>query len=116
GPLEVEKLKLQIARLRRMQFGRSSEKIARTIEQTPHVGLKRCNTKKARATKDRARSGPVLSVGLRFQTGFPVCALCCKTRRMADSNVVIRKKRSPGGKLQSSVFRLELEWQQDIDE
>jgi Transposase C of IS166 homeodomain len=31
--LEVEKLKLQIARLRRMQFGRSSEKIARTIEQ-----------------------------------------------------------------------------------
>jgi transposase len=31
--LEVEKLKLQIARLRRLQFGRSSEKIARTIEQ-----------------------------------------------------------------------------------
>jgi transposase len=31
--LEVEKYKLQIARLRRMQFGRSSEKIARTIEQ-----------------------------------------------------------------------------------
>src|SRR6266699_2653570 len=31
--LEVEQLKLQIARLRRMQFGRSSEKIERTIEQ-----------------------------------------------------------------------------------
>ena len=31
--LEVEKLQLQIARLRRLQFGRSSEKIARTIEQ-----------------------------------------------------------------------------------
>ena len=31
--LEVEKLRLQIARLKRMQFGRSSEKIARTIEQ-----------------------------------------------------------------------------------
>jgi transposase len=31
--LEVENLKLQIARLRRMQFGRSSEKVARTIEQ-----------------------------------------------------------------------------------
>jgi transposase len=31
--LEIEKLKLQIARLRRAQFGRSSEKIARTIEQ-----------------------------------------------------------------------------------
>src|SRR5262245_66638358 len=29
---EVEKLKLQIARLQRMQFGRSSEKVARTIE------------------------------------------------------------------------------------
>ena len=31
--LEIEKYKLQIARLRRMQFGRSSEKIARAIEQ-----------------------------------------------------------------------------------
>jgi transposase len=31
--LEIEKLKLQIARLRRAQFGRSSEKIAHTIEQ-----------------------------------------------------------------------------------
>ncbi len=31
--LEIEKLKLQIARLRRAQFGRSSEKIERTVEQ-----------------------------------------------------------------------------------
>ena len=31
--LEIEKLQLQIARLRRVQFGRSSEKITRTIEQ-----------------------------------------------------------------------------------
>jgi transposase len=31
--LEIEKYKLQIARLQRMQFGRSSEKIARTIDQ-----------------------------------------------------------------------------------
>ena len=31
--LEIEKLKLQIARLRRQQFGRSSEKMAREIEQ-----------------------------------------------------------------------------------
>lgn len=31
--LEIEKLKLQIARLRRMQFGRSSERITRQIEQ-----------------------------------------------------------------------------------
>ena len=31
--LEIEKLKIQIARLRRQQFGRSSEKIARVIEQ-----------------------------------------------------------------------------------
>jgi len=31
--LEIEKLKLHIARLRRAQFGRSSEKIARTLEQ-----------------------------------------------------------------------------------
>ncbi len=31
--LEIEKLEAQIARLRRMQFGRSSEKIASEIEQ-----------------------------------------------------------------------------------
>ena len=31
--LEIEKLKLQIAKLRRMQFGRSSERITRQIKQ-----------------------------------------------------------------------------------
>src|ERR1700694_405513 len=31
--LEIEKLELQIARLRRAQFGRSSEKMERTLEQ-----------------------------------------------------------------------------------
>src|ERR1700759_466802 len=31
--LEIEKLKFQIAKLRRMQFGRSSEKVTRRIEQ-----------------------------------------------------------------------------------
>src|SRR5277367_3824251 len=31
--LEIEKLKCQIAKLRRMQFGRSSERITRQIEQ-----------------------------------------------------------------------------------
>ena len=31
--LEIEKFKLQIAKLRRMQFGRSSERITRRIEQ-----------------------------------------------------------------------------------
>ena len=50
--------------------------------------------------------------------GFPVCALCCKTRRMTDSNVVIRKKRGRPRIGQTPVvsFRLDLEWQQDIDE
>ena len=31
--LEIEKLRFQIARLRRVQFGRSSERITRQIEQ-----------------------------------------------------------------------------------
>ena len=31
--LEIEKLRFQIAKLRRMQFGRSSERITRQIEQ-----------------------------------------------------------------------------------
>ncbi|NGO56025.1 IS66 family transposase [Mesorhizobium camelthorni] len=33
GRLEIEKLKVQLARLRRMQFGRSSERLDRAIEQ-----------------------------------------------------------------------------------
>src|SRR5207249_1540511 len=38
--------------------------------------------------------------------GFPVCALCCKTRRMSDSNVVIEKSAGDQGpgKIRSCPF------------
>src|SRR5436190_19118620 len=49
--------------------------------------------------------------------GFPVCALCCKTRRMSDSNVVIRKKRGRPRTGQDPVlsFRWGLDFKEAID-
>ena len=47
-----------------------------------------------------------------------MCALCCKTRRMSDSEVEIRKKRGRPRIGQTPVvsLRLDLDWQQDIDD
>jgi len=59
--LEVEKLKLQIARLRRMQFGRSSEKIARTIEQL-ELRLEELEAEAPAASHDPATGEPPLAV------------------------------------------------------
>ena len=60
--LEIEKLKFQIARLRRMQFGRSSERITRQIEQLA-LQLEELETGEAEdtarsATEDRAPPRP----------------------------------------------------------
>ena len=50
--LEIEKLKVQIARLRRQQFGRSSEKIDRIIEQL-ELMLDELETEAARRARRR---------------------------------------------------------------
>ena len=55
--LEIEKLKFQIAKLRRMQFGRSSERITRRIEQL-ELKLEELETGEARAETDAATSEP----------------------------------------------------------
>jgi transposase len=63
--LEIEKLKYQIAKLRRMQFGRSSEKITRQIEQL-ELQLEELETSEAEEiTKAEAeeRPAPVRSRG-----------------------------------------------------
>ena len=52
--LEIEKLKFQIAKLRRMQFGRSSERITRQIEQL-ELRLEELET--GEAEDDRPRRG-----------------------------------------------------------
>ena len=52
--LEIEKLKLQIARLRRQQFGRSSEKIAREIEQL-ELRLEELEAEERRRTRGAGR-------------------------------------------------------------
>src|SRR6266853_5082486 len=59
--LEIEKLKFQIAKLRRIQFGRSSERIARQIEQL-ELQLEELETGAAQeeaevAIQDRPTSG-----------------------------------------------------------
>src|SRR6202041_606614 len=56
--LEIEKLKFQIARLRRMQFGKSSERITRRIEQL-ELQLEELETGEAEATsRDEAEERP----------------------------------------------------------
>jgi transposase len=55
--LEVEKLKFQLAKLRRMQFGRSSEKITRQIEQL-ELRLEELETGKAEALTEADAAVP----------------------------------------------------------
>jgi len=50
--LEIEKLRFQIAKLRRMQFGRSSERITRQVEQL-ELQLEELETGEAEDTRAR---------------------------------------------------------------
>src|SRR6201982_2931880 len=56
--LEIEKLKLQIAKLRRMQFGRSSERITRQIEQL-ELRLEELETGTGAGSEARAAGVPI---------------------------------------------------------
>src|SRR3954471_10322481 len=55
--LEIEKLKLQIAKLRRMQFGRSSERITRQIAQL-ELQLEELETDEAADITEAAAKDP----------------------------------------------------------
>ena len=55
--LEIEKLKFEIARLRRMQFGRSSERIARQIEQL-ELRLEELETGESEAVTEADAAAP----------------------------------------------------------
>jgi transposase len=59
--LEIEKLKFQIAKLRRMQFGRSSERISRQIEQL-ELRLEELETGEAEDTAKAAAADPVAPI------------------------------------------------------
>src|ERR1700723_2102864 len=59
--LEIEKLKFQIAKLRRMQFGRSSERITRQIEQL-ELQLEELETGEAEDIAEAASEGRPESV------------------------------------------------------
>lgn len=55
--LEIEKLKFQLAKLRRMQFGRSSERISRQIEQL-ELRLEELETVEAEAVSQAEAEKP----------------------------------------------------------
>jgi transposase len=59
--LEIEKLKFQIAKLRRMQFGRSSERITRQIEQL-ELRLEELETGEAEAVAKAEAADPVIPI------------------------------------------------------
>ena len=85
--LEIEKLKVQLARLRRQQFGRSSEKIDRIIEQL-ELMLDELETE--------AADGPM--------TGGPVAA----TLTDEDDSAAVRKKSSGRRPLPEHLPRREI--------
>jgi transposase len=64
--LEIEKLKFQIAKLRRMQFGRSSERITRQIEQL-ELRLEELETGAAEDTAKAEAADPVAPIRERNQ-------------------------------------------------
>ena len=59
--LEIEKLKFQLAKLRRMQFGRSSERITRQIEQL-ELRLEELETGEAEAVAKAEAADPVIPI------------------------------------------------------
>ena len=85
--LEIEKLKLQIAKLRRMQFGRSSERISRQIEQL-ELRLEELETGEAEA--DAKASRPIPPNRWRRSASAPNrsasrCRIICRARRWCIS-------------------------------
>jgi transposase len=64
--LEIEKLKFQLAKLRRMQFGRSSERLTRQIEQL-ELRLEELETGEAEAVAKAEAADPVIPIRERTQ-------------------------------------------------
>jgi len=62
--LEIEKLRFQIAKLRRMQFGRSSERVTRQIEQL-ELQLEELETGEAEDAARTQASEPAVPIAVR---------------------------------------------------
>src|SRR5271155_4603650 len=65
--LEIEKLKFQIAKLRRMQFGRSSERVTRQIEQL-ELRLEELETSEAEDVTRAEANTPEAPAGARAKS------------------------------------------------
>ena len=81
--LEIEKLSFQIAKLRRMQFGRSSERITRQIEQL-ELQLEELETGEA---EDAARTEAMTDAGA-----------ASARARQAEAQAAARASAAPGGR------------------
>jgi transposase len=78
--LEIEKLKLQIAKLRRMQFGRSSERITRQIEQL-ELRLEELETGEAEAATKAGADADAADPPSRAQSPTPPIRERAKPKR-----------------------------------
>jgi hypothetical protein len=76
--LEIEKLKFQIAKLRRMQFGRPSERISRQIEQL-ELQLEELQTGEAEAIA--AAMADDRPEPIRAKPKRSLCRIICRARR-----------------------------------
>ena len=83
--LEIEKLKFQIAKLRRMQFGRSSERITRQIEQL-ELRLEELETGEAEdSRKSRSRLLRRYRSASAPSRSASRCPIICRARRLCIS-------------------------------
>ena len=94
--LEIEKLRFQIAKLRRMQFGRSSERITRQIEQL-EFQLEELETGEA---EDAARDEATGTCGIRVRSratsrSASRCPIICRARMLCISPPVTAPAAAP---------------------
>lgn len=69
--VEIEHLKLQIAKLRRMQFGRKSKKLDHQIEELELEGLQADEAEAAREMPTSENCNLVAAVRLSLKSGLP---------------------------------------------
>jgi Transposase C of IS166 homeodomain len=92
--LEIEKLKFQIAKLRRMQFGRSSERISRQIEQL-ELRLEELETGAAADAAQAEAADPVAPIRERVKPSASRCPIICRARRLCISLPMIAPAPAP---------------------
>ena len=86
--LEIEKLKFQIAKLRRMQFGRSSERLARQIEQL-ELRLEKLEAGEAQEISTAAAEDRPLPIREGDRPKRKPCRTTCRATRSCTSRCTV---------------------------